>query len=353
MARHVVVGRSVVVRRSGLFILALIVLGVTGCANDKKVMAVADSVHTGLTPAVMEDEQLHAYLQDIGVRIIQAARALDAEGYGPKSHKSEQGNEWMFSDKMKFYLVNSKSLNAFTTGGEHMYIYNELFLNCKTEDELAAVMAHEYAHVFARHVNKGMDRQVTQNVSSGVIGVGAGIASFLFGGGLSSSVSTGQSAAGVAAGAGKYLGMGFTRADEDEADKLGFAFYVRAGWDPDHFADFFKHMIAAGYDKTPAMFSDHPTLASRVTNTEKRVAKLPPEASQWPKPPIADAQQFASLQQRSTQLAKTMPNDGTMQKAQTMLAAFPSCVSPASQPGQKAARTKVSNDAFIAQFQPK
>jgi predicted Zn-dependent protease len=353
MTPHVIIGRIVIVRRLGLLILALVLLGAGGCAKDQQVMAVANNVHTGLDPAVMEDPELSAYLQKIGERIVQVAAEMDKEGYGPKSHTSADDNAWMFSEKMRFYLVNSETLNAFTTGGEHMYIYNQLFLNCKSEDELAAVMAHEYAHIYARHVNKGMDRQLGQNVGSGVIGVGAGVANFLLGGGFSSSMSTAQTAASVASSAGKYVGMGFTRSDEDEADAIGFAFYTRAGWDPNHFADFFKSMIAAGYDKTPEMMSDHPKLSNRVLNTEKRVAELPAEAAQWRKPPIANAQQFAALQARSAQLAKTMPNDQTLQKAQAMLAAFPSCVSPTDQPGQKKARKKVSSDGFKAQFVPK
>ena len=321
----------------------LLLLCATGCANDRKVMAVADQMHTGLEPAVMDDPELSAYLQKIGDRIIDAARQLDKEGYGPKSHKSGESG-WMFSDKMRFYFVNSKTLNAFTTGGEHMYIYNALFEQCKTEDELAAVMAHEYGHVYARHVKKGMDRQVVQNVGTGVAAVGGGVVGYLLGG-----FGTGMSAAGTTASvtrtAGKFVDMGYTRGDEDEADKIGLAFYTRAGWDPNHFADFFKHMIEAGYDKTPEMMSDHPKLASRVANAEKRVAKLPARAAEWRKPPVSDAQQFAALQQRAAQLAQSLPNDQSMQQAQAMLASFSSCVSPTDQPGQKQARKQVKADA--------
>jgi predicted Zn-dependent protease len=253
----------------------------------------------------------------------------------------------MFSDKMHFYFVNSKTLNAFTTGGEHMYIYNELFEQCKTEDELAAVMAHEYGHVYARHVKKGMDRQVAQNVGTGAAAVGGGVVGFLLGG-----FGTGVSSAGTAASAtktaGQFVGMGYTRDDENEADKIGFAFYTRAGWDPHHFADFFKHMIAAGYDKTPEMMSDHPKLSHRVANTDQRVAKLPADASHWLKPPIADAQQFAAIQRRAAQLAESLPNDQNMQQAQTLLASFPSCVAPTDQPAQKQAQKKVKEDAHKA-----
>jgi predicted Zn-dependent protease len=320
-------------------LLALALLAAGGCANDQKVHAVADGAQTQLKPAVMEDPQLQAYLQNIGQRIIQAAAAMDKEGFGPKTHtQSKDSNAWMFSDKMKFYLVSSKELNAFTTGGDYMYIYEELFLNCKSEDELAAVMSHEYAHVYCRHVKSGMDRHVGQNVATGTVAGVAGLASLLLGGELGSSVSTAETAGSAASSAGKFVGMGFTRGDEDEADKVGLAFYTRAGWDPNHFADFFKQMIAAGYDKTPEMMSDHPKLSIRVQHTQERVAKLPADAAKWRKPPIADAQQFAALQQRSVQLARAMPNDKTMQKAQSMLASFPSCVSPTDHPGQQVAK---------------
>jgi predicted Zn-dependent protease len=329
-----------------LAVLLLLLLAATGCANDQKVMAVADQVHTGLEPAVMDDPELSAYLQKIGDRIIDAARQLDKEGYGPGSHKSGE-NGWMFSDKMRFYFVNSKTLNAFTTGGEHMYIYNELFEQCKTEDELAAVMAHEYGHVFARHVKKGMDRQVVQNVGTGAAAVGGGVVGYLLGG-FGTGMSAASGTASVTKTAGKFVGMGYTRADEDEADRIGLAFYTRAGWDPNHFADFFKHMIEAGYDKTPEMMSDHPKLSSRVANTDKRLAKYPAEAAQWRRPPINDAQQFAALQHRAARLAQSLPNDQDMQQAQAMLASFPSCVSPTDQPAQKQAQKQLKADAHKA-----
>jgi predicted Zn-dependent protease len=90
-------------------------------------------------------------------------------------------------------------------------------------------MAHEYAHVYCRHVKSGMDRRAGQNVGTGVVAVGAGVASLLLGGGLSSSVSNAETAGSAASSAGKFVDMGFTRGDEDEADEIGFAFYSRSG----------------------------------------------------------------------------------------------------------------------------
>ncbi|HRK30940.1 MAG TPA: M48 family metalloprotease, partial [Tepidisphaeraceae bacterium] len=144
--------------RMVLAVSLLAVLSV-GCASDRKVIDQADQVHGSLEKAVIKDEVLANYLQEVGDRIIEQAAKMSADGKGPSKHFATD-NTWMFGEEMRFHFVNSKTLNAFTTGGEHMYIYTELFLNCKSEDELAAVVAHEFAHIYGRHVQKGMDNRL-------------------------------------------------------------------------------------------------------------------------------------------------------------------------------------------------
>jgi predicted Zn-dependent protease len=323
-------------RRGRLHAIAVLGAVLTGCATDRQVIQQAEDTHAQLKPAVMMDSKLIDYFQEMGGRIVTAAKELDQEHYGPSSHfDSSESNDWMFT-KEEFHLVNSKTLNAFTTGGEHMYIYAELMTQCETEDELAAVMAHEYGHVYARHVHKGMNRQF--------IGLGAAVA----GAGIGYAVGGKDNRAeGAAIGGtlglvgGQFLEMGYTRADEAQADELGFMFYTRAGWDPAHFGDFFQRMIDLGYDKTPEYMSDHPTLASRVAAAKKRVSELPPGASKWREPPIANAAQFAALKQRAIEVGKQMPTDEQLENAQTLLSAVPSCLLPVDQPDQKAAREKI------------
>ena len=317
---------------------------VGGCAKDSQVINQASQMNTELKPAIIQDPELAGYLQQVGDRIIATAKELDQQGYGPKSHKSEK-SDWMFSSNMKFYFVNSKTLNAFTTGGEQMYIYNELFLQCKSEDELAAVMAHEYGHVYARHVGKGMNRQYTALAAAAALG-GAGYVA----GGKEHGAE--YAALGASAGmvGGQFVNMGFTRGDEAEADKLGFDFYTRSGWDPANFADFFQQMIDKGYDKTPAIVSDHPTLASRVQEAEKRVKELPPNASQWRQPPVADQAKFKQLQARAAELGKKLPDDKSLANSQQLLQALPrSCVAPLPQKDELQAREAIAKKAQAAQ----
>jgi predicted Zn-dependent protease len=306
-----------------LFVLIPLAGALTGCANDRSVIAQAQQTHTQLEPAVIKDPELSSYLQQVGERIIAAAKEADANHVGPKAHFKDN-DAWMFSKNMQFHLVNSKTLNAFTTGGEHMYIYNELFQKCKTEDELAAVMSHEYAHVYSRHVAQGTNRQMPLLIGGALAGAGTGYAI-----GGENRGETAAAGAAVGAGVGQFANMGFTRGDEAQADKYGFYFYTHAGWDPQKFADFFKAMITMGYDKTPGWLSDHPTLASRVEEAEKRVKQLPPEASQWRRPPIASPDRFHQLQQRAQQIAARTPDDKAIAGSQALLRALPrSCVAP-------------------------
>src|SRR5688500_4553527 len=321
----------------GIVFSVLALIGATGlgCASDKAVISQANQAHTGLAPAVIEDPVLATYIQDVGNRIIGAAHDLSRQGYA-KSGKED--NAWMFSKDMRFHFVNSKTLNAFTTGGEHMYIYTGLFQQCKSEDELAAVMAHEFAHIYGRHVHKGMNRQYA------ILGAAAaaGAAGYAAGQGNDKGMEYAGMGAGAAMLAGQFVGMSFTRKDETEADALGFNFYTLAGWDPNRFGDFFQTMIDKGYDKGNEMLSDHPSLSNRVADAKARAAKLPPQAKEWRQRPVAEGQKFQDLQRRSVEVGKNMPTDQTLEGAQELLAALPrSCLTPAIQPDQEKAEQHV------------
>lgn len=307
-----------------------------GCATDRQVLAQAESANSELEPAILDDPELNTYMQALGARIVAAAKAADAAHEGPSSHFSGGDNAWMF-ERGQFHLVNSQTLNAFTTGGEHMYIYSQLLEQCRSEDELAAVMAHEYAHVYSRHVHKGMNRQALNMGLS----AGAGLVGLAVGG-----EEHGQEYAAIAsvstATATSFLDLGYTRDDEAEADKWGFTFYAHAGWDPQHFGDFFQQLIDQGHDGTPEALSDHPSLASRVERAHQRAAALPAEATSWRRPPIADARRYAALRQRTQLVAKTMPTSEQVALAQTLLSAVPSCVLPVDPPEQKEAQRRLT-----------
>jgi len=303
----------------------------SACATDQAVREQANDYHRELEPAILKDAELKTYFTDIGARIVAAARSMHEQGLGPEKH-FEGDEDWMFS-KGEFHLVNSDTLNAFTTGGEHAYIYSQLMRECANEDELAAVMAHEYGHVYARHVHKGMDRRWGVLGTAIVLG-GVGYAA----GGEEHGAEYAAYGAGLGMIAGNFLMMGFTREDEAEADQLGFDIYVRAGWDPQRFAGFFQTLIDQGHDTQPEIASDHPSLASRVAAAKKRAAALPPSAAEWRKPPVADEARYEGLKLRAAAVGQTMPDDQSLARAKLLLAAVPSCLLPEDTAEQKQAR---------------
>jgi len=332
-----------IIRSSAVAVLLMAaVLFSGGCATDKSVIAQADDVHTGLQPAVINDPQLAGYLQKVGDRIIAAAKKYDKQSEDqPASHKNGEDNSWMFQD-MKFHFVNSKTVNAFTTGGEHMYVYTALFEMCKTEDELAAVMAHEFAHVYCRHVQKGTNRQYATLAAAAVAGVGGAAV-----GGKEHAMEYGGYAAGLAMVGGQLAGTKFTSNDENQADKYGFKFYTQAGWDPAKFGDFFQHMIDAGFDANAS--GDHPSLASRVEAANRRRSELSKNSGAYKKPDTASDSEFASLKARAKDVSAKMPDDKSLQQAQQLLSAFNSCVAAKDSPEQIKARQEIQQKLDAAQ----
>lgn len=318
---------------SGVALVAVVALA-GGCAvKDQTVIAQAESTHGELSKAVVTDSQMAPYIQQVGDRIVTAGGTLYKEGKAKPKSKSDEDRSWMFStNTMKFHFVNSDTLNAFTTGGEHMYVYTELLRQCKDEQELAAVMSHEYAHVFARHVQAGMTRQTLA-----MIGTAGAAGAAQLAGGADKGESYGQYAGTAAGAAVGLLGNGFTRKDESEADELGFKFYVQAGWDPDQFAGFFRTLLAVEKQSGRSSggiqeyLSDHPATATRVANAEKWAkdykAKNPDWQSKIAKP-VADDSAFAAIKARSTAIAGQMPSDKAL-TAQKLATALPrSCLWP-------------------------
>jgi predicted Zn-dependent protease len=316
--------------------LALFGLAIVGCASDKSTIKQAAQANDQLAPAVVRDPQLADYLQKLGNRIIASAKIYDQNGQGPSSHKKGDSS-WMFTSRMQFHLVNSKTVNAFTTGGEHMYVYSALFQLCDNEDELAAVMSHEFAHVYCRHVQQGTNRKT----GLAIFATGAEGAGYLYGG-SNTAASAGQGASAIA----QFAGLSFTRGDEAQADEWGFKFYSRAGWAPEHFGDFFQKMIDLGYDTTPAIQSDHPTLKSRVEAAKKELAEWQKQnGDQFSQPPLADAQQFTQLKSQAAAICATTPGDGSTKTAQKLLASFSSCFAPVDQPEQVQAKQELLGPA--------
>lgn len=166
-------------------------------------------------------------------------------------------------------VIDDDSINAFALPGGFFYVNSGLILAADNESELAGVMAHEIAHVAARHATRQMTRGEMANIATiPLIFVGGGI--------------------GYAArlGAGFLIPttfMKFSRGFEAEADYLGLQYAYKTGYDPQGLLDMFEKTEALEKKKPGSLsklFASHPQTPDRVSASEKEIANiLPPRES--------------------------------------------------------------------------
>jgi predicted Zn-dependent protease len=157
-------------------------------------------------------------------------------------------------------VVDAEEINAFALPGGFFFVNTGILLNADNEAEMAGVMAHEIAHVAARHG--------TRQATRGDI-VNYGSIPLIFLGGW-----TGYA---IRQGMGLAIPMGFlsfSRGFEAEADKLGLEYMYKAGYDPTSFVDFFEKVQSQEKRKPGTMskvFSSHPPTDDRIKNAQKNI----------------------------------------------------------------------------------
>lgn len=167
-------------------------------------------------------------------------------------------------------VVDSDEINAMALPGGFFYVNSGLILAADDEAELAGVMAHEIAHVCARHATRQMTRaQFANFMSLPLIFVGGGIGY----------------AARQAAGIGLPLTfLHFSRGFEAEADYLGVQYMYKAGYDPNEFVNFFEKIQAEEKKKPGSLakaFATHPQTPDRIQKTQEEIATILPARDQY------------------------------------------------------------------------
>ena len=176
-------------------------------------------------------------------------------------------------------VVGQGSMNAFAIPGGYIYIFTGLILGVENEDELAAVISHELAHVTERHVAKRMDQMRFISIAS-IAGVLAGALIGSKGGQTTNAL--GQAVAtGAMAGAQSAFLM-YTRENEREADDVGIVYLMKSGYNPDAMPKTFEilqkqHWFMSGSDNVPTYLSTHPGLLERVSYLRDRIRRMPAE----------------------------------------------------------------------------
>jgi predicted Zn-dependent protease len=167
-------------------------------------------------------------------------------------------------------VVDSDVINAMALPGGFFYVNSGLILAADDEAELAGVMAHEIAHVAARHTTRQLTRAQFANYASlPLIFIGGGI-------GLAA-----REAAGIGL---PVTFLKFSRSFEAEADYLGIQYMYKAGYDPNEFVNFFEKIQAQEKKKPGSMakvFSDHPQTPDRIQKSQEEIATILPAKEQY------------------------------------------------------------------------
>jgi metalloendopeptidase OMA1, mitochondrial len=191
---------------------------------------------------VSDDRRLRQLVDRVGRRI---AAVADDPGY-----------------RWELTLFEDPSPNAFALPGGRIGVNTGLFNVARSEAQLAAVIAHEMAHVVARHPSERLSRQVAVQGGLALVGAASGAAA--------------QHADLLAQAATLGLILPFSRNQESEADRIGLIYMARAGYDPRAAIEVWQNFQAHGGARPPEFLATHPSPGNRL----ERLRSYMPEAMQ-------------------------------------------------------------------------
>ena len=232
---------------------------------------------------VMDDPQVDQYLRTLGYRLASASS-------DPAQHYT-------------FTALNVPEINAFATFGGYVFIFSGMFTLTQNQDQLAAVMAHELAHVSQQHLQRAIEDQ-KKSAPLYVLGAfaaalaasqvnstdrrvqtqpyGYGYGNEPYSQGIDPSIGAFYSVMAMM----QQHQIDFTRKDEAEADHVGIDTLAKAGFDPIGMATVFAHMqsvlrpggdggMAAG--NIPDFLQNHPVSSVRIADARARARVLEKE----------------------------------------------------------------------------
>ena len=158
----------------------------------------------------------------------------------------------------EFIVFDVPQINAFAMAGGKVGVFTGLFKIIQNDDQLASVIAHEIAHVTAKHIHEKLSRELAVS-TVGTVGMIGGMAA----GAPMLSVEALRAAYGLTTGIG---GFAFDRAKEKEADYVGLMYMARAGYDPREAIKVLEalELQSANDPIQPAFVSTHPTHPERI-----------------------------------------------------------------------------------------
>lgn len=162
-------------------------------------------------------------------------------------------------------VFESDQVNAFALPGGKIGVYTGLLKVATNQDQLAAVIGHEIAHVMAEHSNERLSR-------SQITTMGLELSSLAMEGSEYQSMTM----AGLGLGVQYGVMMPYGRAQESESDIVGLRLMAEAGFDPKQSVELWKNMAKASGGQQPAeLLSTHPSHSTRISDLQEEIKKLP------------------------------------------------------------------------------
>ncbi|MGA2591269.1 MAG: M48 family metallopeptidase [Bryobacteraceae bacterium] len=205
-------------------------------------------------------------------------------------------------------VLDSEEVNAFALPGGFFFVNSGLILKADSESELAGVMAHEIAHVAARHGTRNATRgQLAQIAMIPVMVMSGGWAGYAIYQGASLAIPMGF--------------LAFSRANEREADFLGLQYMYKSGYDPTSFVDFFEKIQTMEKRKPGTIskvFATHPMTDDRIQASQKEIETILKAKPEY----VVNTSEFNdvkarlySLHNRKKVIGKDDPNKPTLRRA--------------------------------------
>lgn len=161
-------------------------------------------------------------------------------------------------------VFDDDQANAFALPGYKIGVYTGLLKYAQNQDQLAAVMGHEVAHVIAKHGNERVSGQIATQA-------GLDLASAVLGGTQDSN--NAMILAGLGLGVQYGITLPFSRSHESEADLIGLDLMAKAGFNPEESVPLWQNMSQASGASPPEFMSTHPSNETRIKQLKERIPK--------------------------------------------------------------------------------
>jgi predicted Zn-dependent protease len=266
-----------------------LVLSCAALAKDPKAPVSGDAANPGNGVNIYSIEREVELGRQMATEVERQARLLDDPVVVEYVNRLSQNLVRNSDARVPFTVkvIDSNEVNAFALPGGFLFVNTGLLLNAETEAELAGVLAHEIAHVAARHGTKQATRQEIVNYLSMPL--------VFAGGWLGYAV---RQLVGLAVPMGFFQ---FTRGMERQADTLGLAYLYRSGYDPLAFIDFFERIETLEKTKpglVARVFSTHPMTGSRIKAAQKMIQRRLAPRPQY----VVDTSEFREIRSRLARL---------------------------------------------------